>query len=84
MSVVALQAVEEYRQVPVAEEVEVALVVSNTAVFAGSGTMVPDLVIIWGNGLEQIEQNSSCSVKFIWLSWCYHHICFFCISLMHS
>ena len=84
MSVIALQTVEEYRQVPVAEEVDVALVVSNTAVFAGSATMLPDLVIIWGNGLEQIEQNSSCSVKFILLSWRYHHICVFCISLMHS
>ena len=38
---------EEYWQVPVAEEIDVAHVVSRTAVFSGSVAMIPDLVVVF-------------------------------------
>ena len=45
MSVVALKIVEEYRQIPVAKVIDVALVVCGAAVFAGSVAVVLDLVV---------------------------------------
>ena len=46
VSVVAFQIVEEYRQIPVAEEVDVSHVVSCPTVFSGSVAMVRDLVVL--------------------------------------
>ena len=46
MSIAAFQIVEEYQQIPVAEEVDVTHVVSCPTVFSGSVAMVRDLEVL--------------------------------------
>ena len=61
VSVVAFQIVEEYRQIPVAEEVDVSHVVSCPTVFSGSVAMVRDLVVLLCKNISlRREQHVAC------------------------
>ena len=84
MSVVAVQIAEEYRQIPVAEEVDVTHVVRCPTVFSGSVAMVRDLVVlICKNALQMITTSRRFELN-LFVSCDFHILLFFCISLVHS